>query len=130
MDILSTLFALNAAALFVALILYVIFGQVTVRKLRKNPATKDKLGIELASGWSILNVAQAIALPRFITDKLKQSPISSMYAHTDELLAHTTLFDRVLARVFYWLFTGAGLAFVLMALLDTLGLFDYIEPLG
>lgn len=129
MSILSTLFAFNAAALFVALILYVIFGQVTVRKLRKNPATKDKLGIEFASGWSILNVAQAIALPRFITDKLKQSPISSMYAHIDELLAHTTIFDRILARVFYWLFTGAGLAFVLMALLDTLGLFDYIKSL-
>ncbi|EDM68696.1 hypothetical protein PE36_01907 [Moritella sp. PE36] len=129
MSLLSTLFALNAAALFVALILYVIFGQVTVRKLRINPATKDKLGIEFTSGWSILNVAQAIALPRFITDKLKQSPISSMYAHTDELLAHTTRFDRILARVFYWLFTGAGLAFVLMALLDTLGLFDYIESL-
>lgn len=129
MTLLSTLFAITAAFGFAGAIFYVIFGQITVRKLRKNPATKDKLGIELASGWSILNVAQAIALPRFITDKLKQSPLSSMYAHIDELLAHTTIFDRILARVFYWLFTGAGLAFVLMALLDTLGLFDYIESL-
>ncbi|MFT7680910.1 MAG: hypothetical protein ACI935_000343 [Moritella dasanensis] len=129
MSILSTLFAFNAAAMFVALILYVIFGQVTVRKLRKNPATKDKLGIEFASGWDILNVAQAISLPRFITDKLKQSPISSMYAHTDELLAHTSKFDRILANSFYWLFTAAGLSLALMALLDTLGLFDYIESL-
>lgn len=129
MSMLSTLFAITSAVCFVALILYVIFGQVTVRKLRKNPDTKNKLGIEFASGWDILNAAQAIALPRFITDKLKQSPLSAMYANTDELLKHTNLFDRILAKLFYWLFTGAGLAFVLMALLDTLGLFDYIESL-
>ncbi len=129
MSILSTLFAIASAAIFIALILYVIFGQVTVRKLRNNPATKEKLGIEFASGWDILNVAQAISLPRFITDKLKQSPISSMYANTDELLKHTNRFDRILARLFYWLFTGAGLALALMAILDTLGLFDHIESL-
>lgn len=90
MTLLSKLLAITAVFALIGAIFYVIFGQVTVRKLRKNPATKDKLGVEFASGWDILNVAQAIALPRFITDKLKQSPLSSMYAHTDVLLAHTT----------------------------------------
>ena len=45
-------------------ILYVVFGQMTVRKLRKNPKTKDILGLEVISGWDIINVAQAFSLPR------------------------------------------------------------------
>ncbi|GIC79206.1 hypothetical protein [Moritella sp. F3] len=109
--------------------MYVAFGQITVRKLRKNPATKDKLGFEFVSGWDIIKVAQALSLPRFITDKLKQSPLSSLFADAEVLFEYTNRFDRILARAFYWLFTGAGLALALMALLDTLGLFDYIEPL-
>lgn len=40
------------------------FGQMTVRKLRKNPKTKDILGLEVISGWDIINVAQAFSLPR------------------------------------------------------------------
>ena len=30
-------------------VLYVVFGQMTVRKLRKNPKTKDILGLEVIS---------------------------------------------------------------------------------
>jgi hypothetical protein len=130
MTLLSTLLAINSALTLFVLILFVIFGQITVRKLRKNPTTKDQLGVELASGWDILNVAKAIALPRFITDKFKASPLSALHANTDELLKHTNQFDRILAHLFYWLFVIVGFSFVLMALLDTLGLFDYIETLA
>ncbi|MBL1259448.1 MAG: hypothetical protein COB33_002820 [Thiotrichaceae bacterium] len=51
------------AVMFIACILFVILGQVTVRKLRKIPATKHELGIEFTSGWDILNVAQALSIP-------------------------------------------------------------------
>lgn len=34
-------------------ILYVAFSQRTVRKLRKKPATKTSLGIEIASGETL-----------------------------------------------------------------------------
>ena len=48
-----------------------------MRKLRKHPETKDVLGVEFVSGWDSFNVAQALALPQFIINKLKKSPISS-----------------------------------------------------
>jgi len=48
---------------FSSAILYVVFGQVTVRKLIKNPETKHELGVEFVSGWDIVNVAQALSIP-------------------------------------------------------------------
>jgi len=115
--------------MFLACIFYVVFGQVTVRKLRKNPNTKDKLGFELVSGWDIIKVAQSLSLPRFMTDKFKQSPLSGLFADADALHKHTTLFDQILARVFYWLFMISGLTMILLVLLDSTGLFSYIESL-
>ena len=57
----DVIFAVIFVMGFVACILFVIFGQVTVRKLRKNPETKHELGLEFAGGWDILNVAQALS---------------------------------------------------------------------
>lgn len=130
MSILSTLFAISVAFAFIACIFYVIFGQVTVRKLRKNPETKDKLGFAFVSGWDIIKVAQALSLPRFMTDKFKQSPLSGLFADADVLFEHTTRFDKILARLFYWLYATSGLSMILLMLLDILGLFDYIESLA
>ncbi|QUM81420.1 hypothetical protein HWV01_14575 [Moritella sp. 5] len=130
MSLLSTLFAISVAFAFIACIMYIIFGQVTVRKLRKNPETKDKLGFEFVSGWDIIKVAQALSLPRFMTDKFKQSPLSGLFADADILSEHTTRFDRVLARLFYWLYAISGFSMILLMLLDVTGLFDYIESLA
>ncbi len=129
MSLFSASLGITAAFAFIACILYVIFGQITVRKLRKNPETKDKLGIEFVSGWDILKVAQALSLPRFMTDKLKQSPLSGLFADADILFEHTTRFDKILARVFYWLYAISGLSMILLMFLDITGLFDYIESL-
>ncbi len=103
------------------MILYVIFGQVTVRKLRKNPETKQALGIELLSGWDIFNVAQALTLPKAIAQRIKRNSTSmglGFEADPDILYKHTTVFDRVLARVFYTLFTLSGFALIILAMLD------------
>jgi hypothetical protein len=45
-------------------IMFVLFGQITVRKLRKNPKTRNALGLEYVSGWDVINAAQALAFPR------------------------------------------------------------------
>ena len=55
---LTLLVGILIAEVFVVMLLYLLFGQITVRKLRKNPETKQSLGIEFVSGWDILNVAQ------------------------------------------------------------------------
>ena len=93
--------------------LFVIFGQVTVRKLRKNPDTKQALGIEFTSGWDILNVAQALALPRSVAQKIRRNSMG-LEADPDVLYKHTTVFDRVLARMFYTLYAFSGFVSIVL----------------
>ena len=124
MSLLSTLLAIAACVGFVAIILFVAFGQITVRKLRKNPETTRELGVEFLSGWDIINVAQALAMPSMIMRKLKDSPLSALYADADILRKHTNRFDRMLGSLFYWLFMLSGLSLAILALLDTIGVFD------
>ncbi len=124
LSLLSTLLAIAGTLGFVAIILFVAFGQITVRKLRKNSETTRELGIELLSGWDIINVAQALAMPSSITRKLKNTPLSAFYANADILRKHTNRFDWVLGSLFYWLFMLSGLSLALLALLDTFGVFD------
>ena len=124
MSVFSTLLAMVAAVTFLVIILFVLFGQVTVRKLRKNPKTKDELGMEFVSGWDIINVAQALAMPKFIMRKFKNTSLSILYADTDLLYKHTNAFDRLLGSVFYWLLMISGLSGAFLVLLNALGIFD------
>ncbi|MCF6211367.1 MAG: hypothetical protein L3J88_06610 [Gammaproteobacteria bacterium] len=119
----STLLAIPAAVAFISCILFVIFGQVTVRKLRKNPETKRALGIEFASGWDILNVAQALSLPKSVAQRIRRNSMG-FEADPDLLYKYTTVFDRVLARVFYTLFALSGFALILLMVLDWIWDFD------
>ena len=125
----NTLFALSAAAAFISMILYIIFGQVTVRKLRKKPETKHELGIEFISGWDIFNVAGALALPKAITRRIKRNSISmgmgqGFEADPDILYKYTTVFDRVQAHLFYWSWVFSGFGLVILVILNWVGVFD------
>ena len=120
----SLIFACLMACMFVTCILYVLFGQITVRKLRKNAKTKDALGLEYASGWDIINVAQALAFPRSWSKKLRNSKISFMYANAEILIENTNKLDRLLGMLFYWLMMFSGLSGALLVLLNTLGVFE------
>ena len=102
--------------------LYVLFGQLTVKKLRKNPKTKEILGLEYASGWDIINVAQALAFPKTWSRKLEGSQLSFMYANATIIHDNTTKFDRVLGFMFYWLLILSGLSGGLLGFLHFLGL--------
>ena len=124
MSLFSQLLAIIAIFMFFSLILYVVFGQVTVRKLRKNPDTKNALGVELASGWDIINVAQALAIPRSWAKKLENSPLSALYAKSEFLLKNTTRFDRILAVIFYWFFSVSGISMIVLVALNGLGVFN------
>ncbi len=93
-----------------------------MRKLRKNPETKHALGIEFASGWDILNVAQALSLPKAILQRTRRNAESmgmgGFEANYKILYKHTTVFDRVLARVFYTLFALSGFAIIMLIMAD------------
>ncbi|WDE01892.1 hypothetical protein SG35_015490 [Thalassomonas actiniarum] len=118
------MFSFGLAGCFISMILYIIFGQVTVKRLRKNSETKNILGVEYASGWDIINVAQALSIPRSWRRKLETSSLSSLYANSEILYKHTTKIDRVLAAIFYWLLTLSGTIMILLVIFDALSLFD------
>ncbi len=122
----STLLAIPAVVAFIAWILFVIFGQVTVRKLRKNPETRHELGIEFLSGWDIFNVAQALTIPKSVMQRIRDNPQggSVLFANYELLYEHTTVFDRVLARVFYVLFALSGFAIIMLVMADFFWGFD------
>lgn len=124
MNAFSQLLGFIAIFMFLACILYVLFGQITVRKLRKNPNTKDALGLELASGWDIINVAQVFSLPKSWTKKIEDSRFSFMYANASILYENTNKFDHALGCIFYWLLTLSGLSGAFLVLLNYLGIFS------
>ena len=105
------------------MILLVIFGQTTVRKLRKNPNIKNELGLEFASGWDILNVAQALATPKKIHKILESGQLSFLYANSDLIAKHTNRFDKILAIIFFWMFMGSGVLMIVLMILEKLGTF-------
>ncbi|UTA48658.1 hypothetical protein L1F30_03725 [Simiduia sp. 21SJ11W-1] len=124
MTLFSKLLAFSVLLMLIALILFVLFGQITVRRLRKTEETKNALGCEFASGWDILNAAQALALPRYITDKLAQSPLSGLYADRDLLEKHTSTFDRGLAKIFWYTYTISVALMLIFIAANSMGLFD------
>ena len=124
MKLVTILVGVLIALGFFVMVIFVLFGQVTVRKLRKNPKTKHELGVEFVSGWDILNVAGALAMPRWLNRKLRSTPLAGLYADADLLDKFTNRFDRVLATIFYTLFMFSGFAIIALAVLDTLGVFS------
>lgn len=103
-------------------VLLVAFGQLTVRKLRKNPATKYALGLEFYSGWDIYNVAGALSRPAWMTKRFKASKLSFLAADAEVLYQHTTRFDRVLARIFWFAWSISGVLGVAIVIMDLIGL--------
>ncbi len=119
MSLFSKLLGCSALLMFITAILFVIFGQITIRKLRKNPATKDRLGIEFVSGWDIFNVAGALSTPKWLRDKFSRSKLSVFIADYQVLYDNTTRFDRILARVFWVTYVISGSSMILLVILDS-----------
>lgn len=107
--------------LFAAMVLFVVVGQVTVRRLRKNPEVRDVLGAQLSSGWDILNVAGALSRPKWFSEMMRRSPLSFMAADERVLYKHTNVVERILARMFFWSWVISALSLLLLAVLDKLG---------
>ena len=103
------------------MILYLFFSQLTVKKLRKNPETKHELGAEYMSGWDVINVAQALSLPTRFMNKLRNSQLSFLHSNVDILKKHTTKFDRILAKLFYWSLNITGFSTLIWSIMVSLG---------
>ena len=125
MSLLSTFLMIPLAVALGSAALYVIFGQITVRKLRKNPETKQELGIEFVSGWDIFNVATVLALPKSYAQKMRKRHVTGLlHANVDLLYKHTTVLDRLLARLFYWSWMLSSFALIMLMILNWFGVFE------
>src|SRR5699024_3115276 len=94
---------------------------VTIRKLRKIPATKDFLGVEFVDGWTVVNVGGAFGLPRWFNRKLRTTPIAGWYADADGLEPYTSRLDRIISRIFFWAMMLAPTFFFTGAYLEHIG---------
>ena len=123
-DVETYLFLILLLLTIVTGVLFVAFGQITVRKLRKNPKTQEKLGFEVISGYDIVSAAQALALPMSIMNKLQNSAISGMFSNADILVKHTNRFDKILGTTFYC-FLMVNLVFgIAVIVMNWLAVFD------
>ena len=102
MDFSTAVFGITLLNCIIAWILFIFFGQKTVRRLRKNPATKDHLGAVFFSGQDILNVAQALSLPKKIAKKFDSN--GGLAANSELVRKHTSKFEQIFAVFFYWHF--------------------------
>ncbi len=114
-------FHLMVFSLSVAGILYVVFGQVTERKLRRNPATRHCLGVELPYSGEIGNVAQAFGWPSWLQQRAERGGLSFMVAQSRILRQHTTRLDRALARACFWSVMLSGTLVLISCLIVKLG---------
>jgi hypothetical protein len=124
MSTFSVLLAIGFIGLFIGCILFVVFGQITVRKLRKNPETKEHLGMEFTSGWDILNVAGALSTPLWLRNKFENSPLKFMSARYEVIYNHTSIFDRILGRTFWFFYMSSGLLIIALVFLEGLGIIE------
>lgn len=105
-------------------LLFVLFGQITVRKLRKKTSGTGGLGLEFVSGWDILNVAGALSTPKWLREKFASSRLSGLTANYKFLYENTNRLDRVLARVFWVFYLVTGALIIFYTLASILGFFD------
>ena len=124
MTLFSKLLAFSAFLMLIAAILYVLFGQITVRKLRKKPELKNELGFEFVSGWDILNVAGALSTPKWLREKFATSRLSGLAANYQLLYENTSKFDRVLARIFWFFYIVSVVLMLIFIAANSIGLLD------
>ncbi len=82
-------------------IVFVVFSLITVRRLRRNPCTRNELGLDFMPGQEVLSVAQALTLPKRFSRLLRRGELAALFADPDLLLLHTRPVDRWLGRACY-----------------------------
>ena len=82
-------------------ILFVVFGEVTVRRLRKDLQVRRQMGYEFFPGWDIVNVAVALSWPRRLVRWLDRGVFRGFRANLETMYRNTSPLDRMLARAFH-----------------------------
>ncbi len=116
MPLITKIAFLGFALGFFSLICLVILGQTTVRKLRNNPEAKSELGLEVMSGFDIVNVASALSCPDWLAKITEKRP--HFGANKRTLVQHTNRFDQVLACITWYSLLISASILITCAYLD------------
>jgi len=124
-DVEAIIFLSLILAIILTGILFVIFGQVTVKKLRKNPTTRDALGFETVSGGDIANVAFSLLVPKSLWFRYRQRREEGWPAPDPGLLhQHMSKSDRILGKILASIWLATMLAFFAYACAESAGVFN------
>lgn len=85
----------------VCVISFLLLRLITVRRLLRDPRTRNRLGLDLYPGWQTLNVASTLSWTRAKGRYFDSRPLAVFRAHSETVYAHTNLLDRCLARACY-----------------------------
>ena len=105
------IFILFYICIFFSIILFLLFSAIIVRPLRKNPKTRDHLGITPLEVMKVLRVASALSLPKKLQLKMENGYLGAMCANSEILKKHTSTFGKLFANI---LFFFANLTVVLL----------------
>lgn len=114
------IFSMFMLGLVLTCILFVVFGDVAVRRLRKITEIKDKLGFEYVNGRDIMNVAMALSIPRKLNQRDINSKAGFMFADAGSISPYTRKVDRFIAKLFFWSYLITVFTFIVFVILDTL----------
>lgn len=117
-DLYSFMLSVGVTGCCVSMMLFVLFNQTTVRKLKTIKHSEPTN--QYHSNWDVINTAQALSIPKSWAEKLEHSTLSALYTNASALHTQTTTADRALAATFYWLLTSSTTTLVLLVFLDAI----------
>jgi hypothetical protein len=124
-DLEAIIFLSLILAVMLTGILFVAFGQVTVRKLRKNPATRDALGFEHIGGADIATAAFSLLVPKSLWFRYRQRREEGWPAPDPGLLRqHMSKLDQILGKTLASIWLATMLAFFVYACAESAGAFN------
>jgi len=80
-------------------ILFFIINIKTVRRLRKNPVTRDELGFHLFWGWYALNISLALFVSEKKMIKRKNHSDGYLFANQKLVQQYTTPFEKIICKL-------------------------------
>jgi len=99
-------------------ILFFIINIKTVRRLRKNPITRDELGFHLFWGWYAITISQALFFSKEWTTKRRNRPNGYMFANKDLVEQYTTPFEKITCKLMIILGFFALASLLIFMILD------------
>ncbi len=114
-------------SMIMACMLFFFINLTTVRRLRKNPITKDELGFHLFWGWYALNISEALFVSKKRMTKRRSHSDGYLFANPDLVRQYTMPFEKVICKLLIILGLFSILGVLIFGLLDKIVGFDIFD---